>query len=470
MKKIIYFLCVGLLISCGGKKKQALDEADIQKKAELNAIFETEEVLDTIAPASGVKYKGTRNIDPANPPVIIDLVSPKEAKDLDLANYYSKAKFIKLKHPLDPADGGFLGNADVKISADKWMQTMGGVNSRVYFTDNHIIAGDSYFGYHCYSKDGNFSHTIVAMEKLPVYNAKGNTVTIEWNDSVQLVRTFSAMGDNCLFLIAQGRKGKLFFHNITSRKNYLERPPAYGNLHLLNPTTILSYRYGVLDEERNNYLDILDYKGDTISTFLNYNQLVQKGKGSYTNPDSPFIYYLDNKPSIRQAYNDTVYRIISEQKLQPAYVMNFGKQKLDIQTGLYGNKAGKLIPYTWLEAKDFIFITYTENYDCPNNRNNGSVKFFYTYYDKKSGNLYQLPANGFPEDQLINNSIDGAIPVVGNIAKTDNKSLSIAYTKAQLGKIINGKNFKSLPQQQQDNLQQQFDNLSDQEMLIMILE
>lgn len=470
MKKIIFLLCISLLISCGGKKKQTLEEADIQKKAELNAIIETEEILDTIIPSQGVRYKGTKSIDPANPPVTIDLASAKEIKDLDLAEYYSKARFIKLKHPLDAMDGGFLGDANIKVSADKWAQSMRGVNSRVYFTDNHIIAGDAYFGYHCYSKDGNFSHTIVAMEELPDYNAKNNSVLIQWNDSIQLVGNFSAMGDNCMFFVSQGRKGKIFFHNITSRKNYLERPSAYGTLHLLNPTTILSYRYSILNESQSRYLDILDYRGDTISTFLNHNPLVKKGKGSYTNPDSPFIYYLDNKLNVRQAYNDTVYRVASEQKLHPAYVMNFGKQKLDIQTGLYGNKAGKLIPYTWLEAKDFIFITHTENYDCPNNRNNGSVKFFYTYYDKKTGKIYQLPTAEFPEEQLIKNSIEGAIPVVGNIAKTDNKSLSIGYTKAQLGNIIKGKAFKTLPQEQQNNVKSQYDSLSEQEMLIMILE
>ncbi|MDR1092120.1 MAG: hypothetical protein LBL79_13690, partial [Prevotella sp.] len=243
MKKITFLLCIiFLLVSCGGKKKQTLEDADIQKKAELNAIFETEEVLDTIIPAKGIKYKGTRSIDPANLPVIIDLASSKESRDLDLAQFYSKVKYVKLKHPLDPANGGFLGDANVTVSSDNWASSSRGVNSRVYFTGNHIIAGDSYFGYHCYTKDGKFSHTIAAVEKLPDYDAKINSVTIEWNDSLQMVRTFSAMGDNCIFIVSQGWKGKLFFHNITAKRNYLERPPVNGNSFLLNPTTILSYR------------------------------------------------------------------------------------------------------------------------------------------------------------------------------------------------------------------------------------
>jgi hypothetical protein len=220
----------------------------------------------------------------------------------------------------------------------------------------------------------------------------------------------------------------------------------------------------------SNVIDVLDYKGDTLSVFRNYNPFPEPKKSGYTNPDKAFIYYLDNKLNIRQPYNDTIYRVVSEQKLQPAYVMNFGKQRLDIQTALYGNKAGKLIPYTWLEAKDFVLITYTENYDCPNNRNNGSVKFYYSYYDKKDGRLYQLPSGGFPEEYLIKNSIEGAIPVIGDLAKTDSKSLSVAYTKAQLGNIIKSKNFKSLSQEQQSNLQSQYDGLSQQEMLVMILE
>lgn len=470
MKKIIYLLCIGLLISCSGKRKQTLEDAEIQKKAELNAIFETEEVLDTIIPAKGIKYRGVRGVDPENPPMIIDLASQIETKELDLAQFYTKVKFIKLKHPLDPLDGSFLGDANVTVSSGSWTSSSRGVNSRIYFTDNYIIAGDSYFGYHCYTKDGKLSHTIVAPKKLPDYNSKTNSITIEWNDSLQMVRSFSVMEDNCIFTVSQGRKGRMFFHNITAQKNYLERPPVNGNSFLLNPTTLFSYTYNVINIKPSNVIDILNYKGDTLSVFRNCNPLPEIKNSSYTNPDRGFIYYWDNKLNIRQPYNDTVYRVVSEQKLQPAYVLNFGKQKLDIQTALYGNKAGKLIPYTWLEAKDFILITHTENYDCPNNRNNGSVKFYYSCYDKKDNRLYRLPTGDFPEEYLIRNSIEGAVPVVGDLAKANSKSLSVGYTKAQLENIIKSKDFKSLPQAQQNNLQSHFNDLSEQEMLIMILE
>lgn len=474
MKKNIVLLLfiIGGMLACGGGKKQGLSTPEEKDKStEVSAIYESEEVMDTIIPAPGVKYKGTRVVDPASPPIKINLADRnKEDKTLDVANYYSKVKYVKLKHPLPSEQGGFLGDANMHMYYEQGSSSGRGINSNVYLTKGKIVAGDRYFGYHCYDKDGTFEYSIVTMNRLPDYNAKTRTISINWDKSLRMLGSFTVLSDNCLFATSENGKSKMFFHNMDKRKNYLERPSFGGEVYLLNPTTFVSYAYRIQDESQNVFFGSLDYKGDILCTFLNYNPLVKNQKKASTNPDQRFLYYYNDQLTIRQAYNDTIYRMVSEKELKPAYVMYFGKQKLDSETGLYGDKSDKLIPYTWTETSDFIFIMYTKNYDCPNTRNNGSVIFNYAYYDKASKKLYNIPSHKVPEEFVISNSIEGGIPLIGNNMSANGKQLHIGYTKSQLESIIKQKDFTSLAQPQQDNLKKHYEELGDQEMLVMTLE
>jgi hypothetical protein len=174
--------------------------------------------------------------------------------------------------------------------------------------------------------------------------------------------------------------------------------------------------------------------------------------------------------TIRQAYNDTIYRLKSVSELQPAYILNFGKQRLDIQTALYGDKAGKLIPNDWLEANDFILFVYTENYDCYNTRENGAVKFFYSYYDKKKKQLYRIPAKGFFDDYWIKNSLEKGIPFTTERLQTHNALIYASYSKVQLENMLKDKQFSSVPVAQQEQIRALADDMMEDELLVMILE
>ncbi|MFV0417490.1 MAG: DUF4933 domain-containing protein [Dysgonomonas sp.] len=473
MKKIIIpllFIAV-IILACSGNRKQGLTDEPQTEEAKTTTIYESEEVMDSIIPAPGVKYKGSRAVDVSNPPLKLNLANQsKEDKSLDVADYYSKVKYVKLKHPLPSEQGGFLGDANMHMYYEQGSSSGRGINSNVYLAKDKIIAGDRYFGYHCYDKDGTFEYSIITMNRQPDYNSKTRTITINWDKSLRMFGSFTVLGDNCLFTTSENGRSRMFFHNLTKRKNYLERPSFGGELCLLNPTTFVSYSYRVQSEQQNVILGSLDYKGDILCTFLNYNPLVKDQKKAATNPDQRFLYYYDDQLTVRQGYNDTIYRMVSEKELKPVYIMDFGKQKLDGETGLYGDKSDKLIPYVWTETSDFIFIMYTKNYDCPNTRNNGSVIFNYAYYDKASKKLYNIPSHKLPEEFVIENSLEGGIPLIGNNMMANGKRLHIGYTKYQLESIIKQKDFASLPQPQQDNLKKQYEDLGDQEMLVMILE
>lgn len=472
--KMTVFICsviFSFLLACSGGKKQGLIDEPQTGEIQEAALYESEEVLDTIIP-SGPKYKGTRKIDSSNPPVKLNLASQnKENKILDIADYYSAVRYVKLKHPLPSEEGGFLGNSKMKMYYEQGSSSGRGFNSDVYVANDFIVAGDCFFGYHCYDKDGKFDYSIVMMNKTPQYDRKGNLFTIHWDKSLRMIGSFSVLGDNCIFFTSQEGKAKLYFHNLKKKKNYLERPAWGGEMKLLNPTTFVSYYYNIRAEKPERFFSILDYKGDILSTFVNSNSLfLSQKKGASPNPDRNLMYYFNDQLTMRQAYNDTIYRVVSEKELKPVYVMDFGSQKLDVETALYGDKSNKLIPYEWFETDDFAFIIYTKNYDCPSNRQSGSVKFNYCYYDKQTKVFYNIPSDKLPEEYLINNSIEGGIPLIGNNVKANGKLLYIGYTKAQLESVIKQKDFASLPQAQQDKVNSLYDDLGEQELLVMILE
>ncbi|MDR2956196.1 MAG: DUF4933 domain-containing protein [Prevotella sp.] len=473
--RLILLIIFFIFLACGGKgKKQGLVEEVKTEEANLATVYEAEEILDTIIPAPGVKYKEKRSIDPNNPPIRLSLAnSNKEDKNLDVADYYTKVKYVKLKHPLPPDKGAFLGDARVRTYSGHSSTSSRGVNSMVYVTKDKIVAGDGYFGYHCYDWDGKFEYTIASMDKLPNYRPKDRTVEInwdEWDDSSRRIGSISFLEDNCIFYVIQNKKWKSYFHNMKTRKNYLERPAVGGEPYLLNPTTVVSYFYSVHDENDRGFLASLDYKGDMLCFFMNHNPVVKRQNKASPSPDSRFMYYCNDQLTVRQAYNDTIYRVVSEKQLLPVYTMDFGSQKMDGEIALYGDKSEKMVPYTWIETSDFVFVMHTKDYDCPSNRESGAVVFNYTYYDKASKKLYNIPSHKLPEEYLISNSIEGGIPLIGNNIKANGKLLYIGYTKYQLESIINQKDFSSLTQEQQEKIKSLDNDLGDGEMLVMILE
>ena len=285
-----------------------------------------------------------------------------------------------------------------------------------------------------------------------------------------MINAFYVYDDNCLIYTVQNRKPRLDFHNITEKKTSVSRPYVGGRPMQINPETFISYQYNVRATAPMPFMYSFDAKGDTLCQFMSYNPIPEQRSGNATNPDAGNFYYFNNILSIRQPYNDTIYRVTSPNELTPAYIFNFGNQKLDITTALYGDKAGKLIPNRWLEADKFAFIVHTENNDVPNNRTNNLVKFFYSYYDKKEGKLYRIPTDVYPSDFIFSNDIKDGMPISTYQIQVYGDKLYSGYTKAQLEDMTKNKSFSSLSSEQQGKVKSWLTDLADGEMLIMILE
>ena len=162
----------------------------------------------------------------------------------------------------------------------------------------------------------------------------------------------------------------------------------------------------------------------------------------------------------------------SPNRLIPAYVLNFGSYRADVQTYFRENLSEKLLPYTWIEADRYILFVYKQNRDTPYNRQNGLVKFFYSYFDKTNRQLYHITEGAtVPENEfLIENPIPDALPFLMSQVDMDKNNLFVCYSKNRLGEIIKNKGFSSLPPEQQNRLRSFQKELDDSEALIMILE
>ncbi len=464
----ILLLCMAVALSACKEKKQTLSDSE-KEEVKLEELYATELTLDTIIPNPGIKYPEKRGVDPKNLPKVINLANPTENKELDLNQFYSKVEYIKVKHPLNEQGIAFLGNSTYQVYYEQGAAMGSGANSRVFPTEDKIIVGDNFFGYHCFDRQGNYIYTIAAKKELPEFDVKTNTATLQMTPESELIAGISVLNDNCLITKVANSKGNFAFHNLGKQKNYLTRPASYGTCSLLSPDTYISDMYNPAHKEKAPMLYVFDIKGDTLSRFMNYNSLADIGKGSYTNPESSIFYRYGKQLSMKQAYNDTIFRINAD-KLVPAFVLNLGSKKPDVQTALKGDKKGKIFIERLLETDDFLFVVHTENYDCPNNRKSGAVKFFYSYYEKKSGKYYSIPRAEFPEVFTLENSIEGTIPLILSNASVYNNKLYSSYTKIQLKEIMDSKTFTTLPTAQQEKLKTLYDEMDEYKLLIMVLE
>jgi len=466
--KYVAILLLYLIATACKNNRQTLGDKAEEQQVNLTELYASEEVLDTIVPNPGVKYPEQRKIDPQNPPKVINLETVAEARELDLAQYYAEVEYIKLKHPLSEKGIAFLGNSSYEVLYDQGGMMGDGANSRVYLTEDKLIAGDNFFGYHCFDFQGNYTHTLIAKKELPDFDLKNNKASLHWSPEGETIHGISVLDDNCLIMSTNNRKSTFVFHHLGTRKNYLSRPGSPGSVLLLSPDTYVADMYRAISTGREPMLYCFDIKGDTLSKFINYNPLADVGRGSYTNPESTIFYRHGKYLTMRQAYNDTIFRVTAE-KLIPVYVLSSGNKKPDVQTALKGDKKGKIFISKLLETDDFLFITHTEDYDCRNNRNSGAVRFFYSYFDKNAAKRYALPRSGFPAVFTLTNSIDGTIPVsISNASVYKNKFYS-SYTKRQLSEIISSDAFAAFPAAQRAKLQSLHSEMTDFELLVMIL-
>jgi len=132
----------------------------------------------------------------------------------------------------------------------------------------------------------------------------------------------------------------------------------------------------------------------------------------------------------------------------------------------------KFFPDIWKETDKYVLFTYNKDRDFPNNRTNGIVKFFYSYYDKQNRQFYHFcEETTLPKQQfLIENPVTNALPFILSYAAIEENCLRVFFSKKRLEAIIKDKGLASFPPEQQNKLKSMQNELDDSEVLIMILE
>jgi hypothetical protein len=474
MKTKILIITITSLIIAGcysGQKKQRLEIKEKQTiPSVINRNLDKSVIMETVEPANGIKFRDSRKADPNEPPAVLRFADDLATKDLNLSDYFSKVRYVKLKYPY-PEEGNFLDDATVQISeGDRNYSSKS--TSEIFLSSNNIVAGDNYMGYHCYDLSGKFMYTVASPEKLLSYNKTGNTVSFPISKFTRSINRFFVIGDNCLIYTLKDSQGMMYFHNLSSDKTYLRRPAnIQGTLQMASSESYIVYQYFPFSMNKiQPFMYSFDIKGDTLCGFNDANPRPTRRNQRYYSPDAFRTYIYNGLLTLRQHYSDTIFRLASSSELKPAYIMNFGKYKLHIDSAFYGDKQGRLLPNKFLEAKDFVFIANTEDMDIPYTRSRGLVKYSYYFYDKNSRTLYRIPAQVFPEEYWLGNSVGDGIPLYLNTVKSDEKAMYASYTKSKLEALMKHESFPTLSAAQQDKIKSLHDSLGTDELLVMILE
>ncbi|MDR2955887.1 MAG: DUF4933 domain-containing protein [Prevotella sp.] len=438
------------ILCCNQPKTKGLTTEPDNTDSIASGVKRLEAPLDTTIPQRGIKYKEKRNVNPSNPPIILDLSKRPEQKEFNPANYYSSVEYITLKPGL---------SKEGKTIDDQVMKVLG-------ITDKYILASGNtnYPAIYCYDRQGNFLYQIKNRDK-PTYRSDG-IAKLSYRQSVNL-RDITISGSSAIYMTMRENDARINWLNLDTRQVYasrrysLDRPHTS---HIINANEYVNHYYYIFNFEKAEFLYSFNTKGDTICHFKNYNEILSDEHKSGRNPESMGdIYYYNDMLTIRQGYNDTIFRVISGKELLPAYIINLGHDRVDIPTAVYRGSDNKLVPQHWMESDHFILFHYARYMD-------GRAKdYFRTYYDKKQKKMYSDKQEGIFVYIDQNSALADCIPVTRGNLKTGKNLLYATFTKKDMRWRFEDDEFNSLPAKQKEIAKNHYDNLKDDELLVMII-
>jgi hypothetical protein len=435
MKGLIILCILAFFIACGNKKQTLADEEEPEKSSQY-------EQADSAVFTKGIKFKESRAINKANPPATLDYTKPGETgKELDISQYYSTVKYIKLKHPQKEEGKNQFFTPTVMMVSGEGIMNISSFSTKIIVTDNYILAGDPFYGLHCYDLSGNYLHTLTTTENPPMFKKTGFEVDI--SDMVNVLAGFQVTNDICMFTTLTKGKTTVTLYDLKKQDSYYSKRTQVRNGLLFDREVFADYSYNPTSSEREAFIHTFNINGDTLCSFLNHNMLPQDlGATVHSIAYMNTLYYYNNQLTIRQSGNDTVYRFAAPNKLEPAYILNWGKYKSDIQDLLKGNTADKKVPDEWVETDKLIFFTYSE----------GKQKRI-SVFDKSKKEIFYI--------SKINNTLQDGIPFDAGRIQSRGKGLYCIYTKDRL------KNMMS-ENPQNEKIKSLYNDLQENELLIMI--
>jgi len=479
-----------------GKEKEA-EEAE--RKADEQRLSDT---LKKLPP--GLRFKEERSVDPSKPPVVIDLErNLNNVKNFVLSNIASKITYIRIQKV---PDTGFSRAMKYKY----------------YLMDKNIVAVNP-SGILLYTREGKYISEIVKNEYTGIDVTAKMIVVRGDNTFIGRGNSVWAQGNNLYYKYRNSLTGQSYIMQYDCSQMPIslagkfdpEKPRqirALGNIAVdLNPGKIhppvkkaaangmwsagSEYLYNgtgtyLLDQNTyakplgNDYMvggnymmGIFNKQGDTLATFTQFEKLTSFSKSLMRGTDQGTQYENNGRLFFRNAFNDTVFQVIPPNRLLPVYVLSPGKYKLSKKEGLDPdfNLIGKIIPESWADGRNYIFITFSkDSYDCFNTRKSKQLKIYYALFEKSSHKLFIVKGNpqNYEED-ILENDLDGGLPVwpssymIGN-----NGEIMVSLKGSELKERVNSVQFKhsTAPAGKKNELKKLAESVSDSEDILMIVE
>lgn len=472
MKVFLILMVSVLCFSCSGKQKKGKTEEQSVTKV----VVKSDSLLnpDIASVVTKGKYRPVRGIDPEAPPVVLNFSEPLEETALEGKKYFHTVSSVMIEHPGGKEVPGFLTDCLIRMNYKQGAISYGH-SSSVYLGKDYILAGDPFVGIYAYDKKGRLCDTLITCAFPFKYDASGKELTYTRKVYNGFAGGFDLVDNCCSYVLGDTTyQYKTVWYDLDQkrmiREIHWEKGKQVWVPYGIDGKTYYSFYQTVFTDNRI-FMRVFGPQGDTLCEFPDYIRLTKEVRGTHTNPDHYFCYKLNKQLYIRQAYSDTVFRLVDAHRLLPVYLLDFGEKRTDMLTGMIGDKSDKLIPAKWIELPNVVLFSYTENYDCQNTRDEGTVHFFYTCFDKKTGKLFRLPVgeNVFPEEFFIDPHLKDALPFTWEQMQMQEGKLLVTYTRERLEAMIQTDAFKKLSPAQQAKLKNLHARMNDRQMYVMII-
>jgi len=485
------FFCQLSLLSCGNRNPNLSENRLSAIVNDTTRMVEEASALifpDTsYVPPEGTKFTEIRSIDPDSPPVTLKVSIPQGVKEpLKLSLFGSTVEYVTLRFP-DENDF-FLSGTGVSLYFNR-----GGIsgppNTQVNRLGDHYVTSDA-LGIRLFDPSGRFVQNLLLSE---FEGQQRNLQKIDIDfDGYKKASMLDFSGTRCFltFVDYEGSenfywklnglqhldragKGKIWVGEFDLTKLPLLTPQS--ELPVLTPgvemVPVRDLPVGrfIDDDTRFSFWSVLNpvaitfnNMGDTLCKFTNY----ETSGGAFFS-DKSFFYRSESELFFRNKLCDTIFRVHSANRIIPAYCFDFGAQRLTLSEATAGKTQGKLIPDVLLDFKNSMLLIFTEGRDCADCRTRGEVAFYCLLFDKKTGRPTAIDLKSqYPENILIENDLDGGLPIPLNTLHIEGNDIIVTYTKVQIEEILKN-NANAIPAETVAKLKTLADTLKQNEMLIM---
>lgn len=486
-------------------EKELTEEILLQEKknkSDEKASSEKQFAGRTVDSNVAIHYKEDRSVDPAHPPLVIDIAGNLEnVKEIKLSDVASEITYLRIQ---PPPDSSF--SRDIRFI--------------YHLTDNYIIASNQ-FGIIHYDHKGNYINTIVknqftGLKSTPdkivffseftfigayninvtsigdkVYyyyfnNIAGQEYLMEYDCSAnQIGQIIKYNPENPVRIIGQGKNILDLNHGRTEtaprqlKAGGMGSTTSASSLGQLSQGINIKWIDGNTYSKRlwdNNMLAIFNRDGDTLATFVQYEKLVNYTKSLERGTDFGNYYNFSGRTYFRDAFNDTIFLVVPPNRLIPVLVLDLGSYKATRQQGVDPgfDLKGKIILGELIETDKYIFLTFTkDSYDCPNTRKNKTLKIYYALYSKLNHQLSVINSDPFDySPEILKNDLDGGVPVWPSADMTGGKGeIMISLKGRDLKERVKSEYFKqsTASEGKKNELKKLAESVSDFEDILMLI-